>query len=573
MAQRSSSNSSEDISMRTSPSGSVSKDSKRQRMLKTTTSTNEDEKNGLDKQDRQEQGDKVESGVAKNTLQRISNLDQNLIWRLVVSANKHIDLTETSYASVPKGPDPNHVFLPYYPHKGSTDRWRAIKCAFHNLREGRVANGDELKTLILSYNGSYSSKWDFDGLLLHCSDMMPDKLYELFRTLGAMAELALDVETILPRPIPFLKRGMNASIALSKKQIACLLAHAFFCTYPMRNVDPVKDKRFMSSSDSLPLPSINFSGLFKLNMRGLKNSKLNCIFHYFKRIMSNMPDGKVVFKRQSVKDLVQWEKSKTRFTELHVTSYGKIEAEDGLLQVDFANKFVGGGVIGRGCVQEEILFLISPELIVSRLFTEVLEDNEVLIITGSEIYSQHRGYSNTFEWMGDYVDPMHSTNGVKLTQIVAMDARKFYRDEDQFEVHEIKRELNKAYSGFYSECKGKTDVRLPAVSTGNWGCGAFGGDKHLKSLIQMMAAAEAGRDVCYFTHGDKELVQKMYQVHQLIRRHNLTVGDVYHVIMNYIGRLKIHKDYYSLKFYDYILATFNFKPNDFFQPQSKGTPV
>ena len=40
-------------------------------------------------------------------------------------------------------------------------------------------------------------------------------------------------------------------------------------------------------------------------------------------------------------------------------------------QVDFANKFVGGGVLGDGCVQEEIRFLINPELIVTRLFTEV----------------------------------------------------------------------------------------------------------------------------------------------------------------------------------------------------------
>lgn len=52
------------------------------------------------------------------------------------------------------------------------------------------------------------------------------------------------------------------------------------------------------------------------------------------------------------------------------------------LQVDFANKFVGGGVIGCGLVQEEIRFLINPELIVSRLFTEALDDNECLVITG-----------------------------------------------------------------------------------------------------------------------------------------------------------------------------------------------
>lgn len=50
--------------------------------------------------------------------------------------------------------------------------------------------------------------------------------------------------------------------------------------------------------------------------------------------------------------------------------------------MDFANRFVGGGVTGAGLVQEEIRFLISPELIVSRLFTEVLDHNECLIITG-----------------------------------------------------------------------------------------------------------------------------------------------------------------------------------------------
>lgn len=53
-----------------------------------------------------------------------------------------------------------------------------------------------------------------------------------------------------------------------------------------------------------------------------------------------------------------------------------------LQQVDFANRFVGGGVTGAGLVQEEIRFLINPELIVSRLFTEVLDHNECLIITG-----------------------------------------------------------------------------------------------------------------------------------------------------------------------------------------------
>jgi poly(ADP-ribose) glycohydrolase len=46
-------------------------------------------------------------------------------------------------------------------------------------------------------------------------------------------------------------------------------------------------------------------------------------------------------------------------------------------------RMVGGGVLGTGCVQEEIRFVICPELIVSRLFTECLADNEALIISGN----------------------------------------------------------------------------------------------------------------------------------------------------------------------------------------------
>ena len=57
------------------------------------------------------------------------------------------------------------------------------------------------------------------------------------------------------------------------------------------------------------------------------------------------------------------------------------------LQVDFANRLVGGGVLGRGCVQEEIRFLGFTEMIVSRLFTEELADHECLIVTGLSVTS------------------------------------------------------------------------------------------------------------------------------------------------------------------------------------------
>jgi hypothetical protein len=56
---------------------------------------------------------------------------------------------------------------------------------------------------------------------------------------------------------------------------------------------------------------------------------------------------------------------------------GFVCVQDGMLQVDFANKSIGGGVIGWGSVQEEIRFMISPELLVSCLLCEVMLDGEV----------------------------------------------------------------------------------------------------------------------------------------------------------------------------------------------------
>lgn len=66
--------------------------------------------------------------------------------------------------------------------------------------------------------------------------------------------------------------------------------------------------------------------------------------------------------------------------------------------------FLGGGVLGNGCVQEEIRFLICPEMMISRLFTECLGKNECLIMRGCERFSNYDGYAAKFEWKENYVD-------------------------------------------------------------------------------------------------------------------------------------------------------------------------
>jgi len=103
-----------------------------------------------------------------------------------------------------------------------------------------------------------------------------------------------------------------------------------------------------------------------------------------------------------------WKVCDKKLREVDLRLDGTIEDDGvGMGQVDFANKKIGGGVLGwvcrhffssascfcgsktipialQGSVQEEIRFLICPELIVSRLFVEQLFPTEAIVITGVE---------------------------------------------------------------------------------------------------------------------------------------------------------------------------------------------
>lgn len=110
----------------------------------------------------------------------------------------------------------------------------------------------------------------------------------------------------------------------------------------------------------------------------------------------------------------------------------------------FFNRYVGGGVLGWGCVQEEIRFVICPELLVTMLVTEVLDDTEALVISGVERFSKYEGYSNNFKWIGDFIDDTpRDISGRRKTSVVAIDALFFKQPSSQFKMSNVIRELNK----------------------------------------------------------------------------------------------------------------------------------
>lgn len=224
---------------------------------------------------------------------------------------------------------------------------------------------------------------------------------------------------------------------------------------------------------------------------------------------------------------VKWDECPATFTatRLHVTSEGTIEDQGvGLLQVDFANKYLGGGVLGRGCVQEEIRFVICPELFVTKLVAEVMRPNEALFMVGCERFSAYTGYASSFSFAGEFNDqtPFDQSRR-RCCAIVAIDALNFGTASDQYRVDLMRRELNKAHVGFSRWLS----TPAPAVATGNWGCGAFGGDKRLKALLQLMVCCVVSRPLVYYTFGDSELKRDMLDLFGFLKREKVTVGEFY----------------------------------------------
>ena len=183
--------------------------------------------------------------------------------------------------------------------------------------------------------------------------------------------------------------------------------------------------------------------------------------------------------------------------------------------VDFANKYIGGGVLNGGCVQEEIFFAIDPEAIVSMFFMEVMDDCDSIGIFNTIMYSKYKGYGYSFTYDGSLIDEKTPIEKIKQHRIIAIDAISFssyspYIFKHADKIQEINRDLHKAYVGFSfaNDNKDEKDKDIPkTIATGNWGCGAFNGNHELKFIQQWLAASFAGIErLDYYTFGDKNMI-------------------------------------------------------------------
>ncbi|MCL7035182.1 hypothetical protein MKW94_024528 [Papaver nudicaule] len=449
--------------------------------------------------------------------------------------------------SLSKGPDHNGV-----------DSGEVLFCTISNLRN------------CLGYPSSELSPGTEEGYTLFFNELMsPVESRKWFREIfPALATLMLKLPSLLEahyrdadeihrgakEGYPKIRTGLrmlnpqeSGTVFLSQELIGALLACSFFCIFPTVN------------RHAKLLRRINFDFLFANlhpSYKPYQEQKIRCLVHYFERILECMPMYCVSFERKVIPMAVEtspfglsypeaefWSKSTIPLCQFEVFLSGLIEEQTReALEVDFANKFIGGAAMGRGCVQEEIRFMINPELIIGILFLPCMDANEAIEIVGTERFSNYTGYGDAFLFSGDCSDnKLIDCMGRRKTRIIAMDASPRLGIK-QFRIEHLVREVNKAWCGFsrlvgnshdkhsHRDSDVKDDV---GIATGNWGCGSFGGDPELKVMIQWLAASQALRPfISYYTFGHESL-QNLEQVSCLIQSHGWTVGDLWNMLAEY----------------------------------------
>jgi poly(ADP-ribose) glycohydrolase len=284
--------------------------------------------------------------------------------------------------------------------------------------------------------------------------------------------------------LPIHRQGVTASTVIARATVSGWLSHLLLGTLsaPTRDHPDLDCSRLLDGTEPWQL------------------AKLRCMLGYFDRISTSELPGRIVVARRALSPRAasEWRGDPRPLTALTVDERGAIEDTEQHLQVDFANRHLGGGVLRRGSVQEEIRFSVAPECLVAMILSPRMRDDEAIAIRGTERFALTRGYGPSLEYGGSYSDPApRDRDGTPDVDLVAIDALDLQGDRElQFTGTAMLRELNKARAGWLRDRRG-----LP-VATGNWGCGAFGGDVPLKAVLQWMAASAEGRALRYHTFGD-----------------------------------------------------------------------
>lgn len=321
--------------------------------------------------------------------------------------------------------------------------------------------------------------------------LLSDKFVSIAGPLDFMIKAVIKAPSTFPKGLLRMVPNEPNLVYLSKRKVFIIMSICFF--------NLISNYRYATMLDH-PQYTLCIANYFEYSWNKAKTDP-----NWFDQIIC-------IEKRVLDKD-PNWAKSTNKLCDLNIYN-GIIGIEDfrDSFQVNFADPIPGGTLPSPlgDIVQEEILFLIYPELFIVPLFIFKIGQSEACIIRNVSRTNNYSGYRTSFMYKGNY------TIDSKLISIIFMDAVPNGGD--------IIKDLNKAFVGFSADTNGLS------IATGHWGCGVFGGDKISKSIIQLIAASEANRNLNYTMFGDEcEGFKEFYDRMVLIQA---TIGEIYLGLMH-----------------------------------------
>ena len=212
-----------------------------------------------------------------------------------------------------------------------------------------------------------------------------------------------------------------------------------------------------------------------------------------------------VFLNKNEKITINYLKTQIK---IHTNS---ITDEKNSIITNFANSYLGGGCMHYGNVQEEILLLICPEILIARAFVKRMNNIQSISMSGFEIISKSIGYGSRVKFGGYNIDNSYENNSFK-SLMIAVDAYPNYNNNYTFEINPIYslRELIKFLTGLQGNNNDILNYKFDFCSTGKWGCGAFGCNVFMKFLIQFIACIFSNIGFSFSCFSDEE-EQKVFE--------------------------------------------------------------
>jgi len=366
----------------------------------------------------------------------------------------------------------------------------------------------------------------FTSLFHAINSLFPDPTVFYRRVLPFIAEKALEL-TRWNKTLPVLTSDKEGKVSIERQEVLSILANSFLLNH-----------QHLRSFADPTWCHVDWKKLYILSDNSIAVELIKCFLQYFvsaEAEWSSLEDkttflpGCITIERVLAPKFhphgpiqccrVPFEPEDVK---IHTCSM-----DDPYLDVVGSVAFSGADVLG-GCLhpsatQEDILFASRPELYVATLLVQRLGERDAVVFNGAPKICETAGFSSSFRLVGPVSDIHRALTTQTFHLIYAMDACTC----DQFA--NMGRDSFKAYSAFLHARRSVPSGTPVMISTGNWGCGSFGGDKMFKFLQQIMAAKAAGIRLAFSAYGDVEYARQLQALFDSIVAHGWHPYDVWEV--------------------------------------------